>query len=64
MSEAARLKKLFDTYQVDLVIDVGANTGSYGIALRDCGYSGLIISFEPIQGAYDKLLENANGDAY
>jgi FkbM family methyltransferase len=64
VSEAARLKKLFDTYQVDLVIDVGANIGNYGIALRDCGYNGRIISFEPIQGAYDKLVENAKSDAY
>ena len=64
VSEAARMKKLFDTYQVDLVIDVGANTGTYGIELRDCGYSGRIISFEPIQGAYDMLVENAKGDAY
>ena len=48
---------------VDCVIDVGANVGQFGRALRNRGYKGRIISFEPISTVYQLLVEEAAGDA-
>lgn len=46
--EADFLRKLLRTYQVDLVVDVGANRGQYRDFLRAHGdYDGPIHSFEP-----------------
>ncbi len=52
---AAARKRLFDTNRVDLVLDVGANRGQYTQLLRESGYTGQIISFEPIPKVYEKL---------
>ena len=48
--------------ELDLIFDVGANTGQYGKKIRKAGYSGTIISFEPISSAYLKLLETSKSD--
>lgn len=47
----------------DLIIDVGANVGQFAQQLRNSGYSGKIVSFEPLSGAYETLLEKSRGDA-
>ncbi|WP_375501441.1 FkbM family methyltransferase [uncultured Jatrophihabitans sp.] len=52
---------LLARYDVDLVLDVGANTGQYGQNLRRSGYRGRIASFEPVPhfaDAVDKLAAN------
>lgn len=54
-SEDALLKKILDQFQIDLVIDVGANVGQYGSLLRDLGYKNQIYSFEPIGEVFNKL---------
>lgn len=61
-SNAARLQRLLRTYAVDLVLDVGANQGQFGRELRDLGYRGRIVSFEPLAVAYAALKQRAQAD--
>lgn len=46
-----RLGRMLGAERIDLVIDVGANSGQYGRALRASGYNGRILSFEPLSSA-------------
>jgi FkbM family methyltransferase len=41
---------------VTVLLDIGANLGQYAFALRDLGFEGRIISFEPLEEQF-KLLE-------
>lgn len=61
-SDIAKLLKLFKYHSVDLVLDVGASDGVSGKMLRDHGYRGKIISFEPLSLAHEKLSRVANDD--
>jgi len=58
----ARRNKILQTYGINLVIDVGANVGQYGKQLRELGYKGKIISFEPLGSAYKELNDKATID--
>lgn len=47
----------------DTVMDIGANIGQYGFALRASGFDGRLISCEPLPDAYRHLARRAAGDA-
>jgi len=47
---------------IKIVLDVGANVGQFGESLREKGYDGKIISFEPIPSAYQTLAAKARAD--
>lgn len=50
------LRRLIAMLDVDMVFDVGANVGQYGLQLRErIGYRGPLLSFEPIPGAASHL---------
>jgi len=54
-SEAAKMQRLLAYHNIDLVFDIGANIGQYAKSLRELGYSGRIVSFEPLSSAYSQL---------
>jgi FkbM family methyltransferase len=61
--ELETLSRFLSDFQVDCVFDVGANTGQYGARLRQTGYRGLIVSFEPNPSAFAQLEAGVEGDA-
>ena len=59
----ARRRQILDEARINLVLDVGANTGQYARQLRrEIGYTGRILSFEPQEVAFRTLQANAEGD--
>jgi FkbM family methyltransferase len=58
----ARRLHLMQRRSIDLVLDLGANTGQYARGLRRAGYEGRIISFEPLSSAFTRLARNARKD--
>lgn len=58
------LKALFQKYDIQCVLDVGANRGQYYQFLRErVGYRGLVVSFEPISQNVVHLREKAKVDS-
>ena len=49
-------------FDINLVFDIGANTGQFAQGLRGAGYSDLIVSFEPLADAHAQLSRNALSD--
>ena len=56
------LLDLSNKYNIETVLDVGANTGQFANTLRKNGYKNKIISFEPNSKIYDHLLKNSQRD--
>jgi len=61
-SQKLRLRLLFSQLHIDLVLDVGANTGQFARQCRAAGYRGKILSFEPSAAAHAALLRSAASD--
>ena len=47
---------------IDLLLDVGANTGQFVKKIRRLGFTSRVLSFEPISSAHKVLAENAKKD--
>lgn len=54
-------RQVFKDFTVDLVLDVGANTGQFAHDLRTF-YKGDLISFEPVPSAFHQLATAASRD--
>lgn len=57
-----RLVRLLRLFDIDVVLDVGANGGQYASKLRRFGYRGRIVSFEPLDGPLKSLRRKADAD--
>lgn len=61
--ECDHLAKFFDHFSVDCVFDVGANAGQYARLIRHrVGFTGPIVSFEPVPYLCNVLREQAAAD--
>jgi FkbM family methyltransferase len=56
------LEKLITKYDIDCILDIGANEGQFAKKIKEYGYKKQIISFEPLSSAYSKLLKNSHND--
>src|SRR5262249_3969903 len=55
---------LMKRHGINMVLDVGANTGQYGTLLRQLGFRGRIVSFEPLSDAFAALQRTAANDPF
>ncbi|MGI9102435.1 MAG: FkbM family methyltransferase [Terriglobales bacterium] len=56
------LQAILAHYDIDCVVDAGANQGQFAAALRSDGYRGAIVSFEPAQQQFEILRQHSRGD--
>src|SRR4051794_23129302 len=59
---AKRWVQMFGHHGIDLVLDVGANDGGFAGDIRAFGYTGRIVSFEPLAEAFAGLCRRAAVD--
>lgn len=54
--------KQLESLQVNVVFDIGSNSGQYAAGLRKAGYKGRMVSFEPLSQPFSALQKKASGD--
>jgi FkbM family methyltransferase len=59
----ARVAEALHWLSIDSVLDVGANIGQFGAALRSSGFGGRIVSCEPLPDAFAHLARRCASDA-
>jgi FkbM family methyltransferase len=59
-----RLYEAFQHFEINTVLDVGANAGQFSQGLRHAGYRERIISFEPLSDAHWLLSKQALKDPF
>ena len=63
-SFAARRQRLLSRLGINLVLDAGASDGGFGLELRSAGYTGRILSFEPLPGPFASLESRLKNDVH
>ena len=59
---ARRRIEVIRTTRTTFVVDVGAGSGQFVGWLRDAGYDGRVVSFEPVADAFSRVKRRAEGD--
>ena len=57
-----RFVQALHTHGIDTVLDIGANRGQFGGLLRQSGFTGRIVSVEPLAAAVEALTTAAGND--
>ncbi len=57
-----QLLKGLKRFDIDLILDVGANAGQFALNLRSIGFKGRLVSFEPLSSAHLELKKTAGRD--
>lgn len=60
--DALQIVSTLRKFEIDVVLDVGANTGQFTSEIRQGGYAGRIVSFEPLSHAHAVLQKASEGD--
>ena len=63
-TQFGRFATALKVFEIDLILDVGANEGQFGESLRASGYKGDIVSFEPLKSAHSNLLKISKRDPH
>lgn len=53
----SRFSKITDFFNINIVFDIGANKGQFGLEIIESGFKGKIISFEPTIDAHLELVK-------
>jgi FkbM family methyltransferase len=61
-SDSEQLSKALNFYSIDTIFDIGANIGQFAKELREVGFCGRIISFEPLPLPYKSLVMQSKMD--
>lgn len=56
MTDEEILVKQIQHNNIDMIFDIGANVGQFGELIYKLGYKGKMVSFEPLQNAYNVLV--------
>jgi len=62
MTDEEVLMKQIAYNGIDLIFDIGANAGQFSNMIFKLGYTGKIVSFEPLSTAHDSLLKRSKGN--
>ena len=62
-SNIERKMRLIRLHGINKILDVGANVGQFAIGLRQLGFLGDIISFEPLYDAFEELMKLSELDS-
>ncbi|WPL11522.1 FkbM family methyltransferase [Thiorhodovibrio litoralis] len=61
-NSTCQLVTALQSFDIDLIFDVGANRGQFGLDLRRFGYNKHIVSFEPLSIPHNIATQNADKD--
>jgi FkbM family methyltransferase len=61
-SDRWRMARLLERHRITVLFDVGANRGTFGWDMRELGFRGRIVSFEPLSEAFSHLERMARAD--